>query len=466
MSQASPTTTPTLPEVLLLSESEALASLEKRALREAGVPHIHSMTSGIDAARMLADLTPGKGRLPLDCIVVCGQKLADMEGERFCALVRLHPRLLGLPILLILANDSELEQLRTLGCGASALMARPYTVPNLQHHLQALAANKPALDHLVHASQQASLQNFDTALATFGELLKPKRQPDDYFRVGMQCLQQCSWNNAIAAFQRALQSQLIKGEAEMGIAAAWKGKGDLTRFHAWLARAAETFVRAERWNAARAAFGRLTQDDPNAKNPFVKRAREQIQAGQFDAAADTLAQGYEVTPKEQLSRSWARICMAAPNPEAMLHKLEASLNGQPAADSAQIGAMSDAIRAQVDNLHHEQAMHRREESARRQAELARNLGVGKESQNETLTETAPAKTPAAKTPTKTVGIEVRESPQSLAEELSCFRTPKGAAAPLVLDEFPVLRQSAPSQWPGLWQDVLSVIRLTWRLARY
>ena len=458
MSQASPIATPTLPEVLLLSESEALASLEKRALREAGVPHIHSMTSGIEAARLLADLTPGKGRLPLDCIVVCGQKLADMEGERFCALVRLHPRLLGLPILLILANDSELEQLRTLGCGASALMARPYTVPNLQHHLQALAANKPALDDLVHASHQASLQNFDTALATFGELLKPKRQPDDYFRVGMQCLQQCSWNNAIAAFQRALQSQLIKGEAEMGIAAAWKGKGDMPRFHAWLARAADTFVRAERWNAARAAFGRLTQDNPNAKNPFVKRAREQILAGQFDAAVATLTEGYEVTPKEQLSRSWARICMAAPNPEAMLKKLEASLNGHAGADQATVGEMGDAIRAQVDTFIREQAIHRHEESARRQAELARNLGVGKAQAGVETAEDTAKSTTAAKTAT---GIEVKEVPEYFPEDLTSFHTPKGAAAPVLVDDLP----GKDRERHGLLYEIFAVMKLTWQLSR-
>lgn len=448
-----------LPNVLLLSESEALASLEKRALREAGVTQIHSQTSGIVAARMLAGLVPGNARLPLDCMVVCGQKLEDMDGEQFCALIRLHPRLLGLPILLILANDSELEQLRTLGCGASALLARPYTVPHLQEKLVALASGKNAMEELQQASQQASMQNFDKALATYGALLKPKRQPEDYFRVGMQCLQEHQWNTAISAFQRALQSQLIKGEAEMGMAAAWKGKGDLAQFHTWLARAADTFVRAERWHAARAAFGRLTQDSPDAKNPFVRRAREQILAGQFDAAADTLTQGFEVTPKEKLSRSWARICMAAPDPAVMLRKLETCLNGHVGADNAQIGQMSDAIREQVDNLLHEQALHRKEESARRQRELSRRLGVGKDAGDEE-SEQKGQDNGATR---HTIGIEIREDAGSASEILAPFHTPKGAAAPLMLEDMSMGMDAGSGS--GMLHDVFSVMKLTWQLSR-
>ena len=232
-----------LPGVLLLSESEALAALDRRALRDAGVARIRVMTSGIQAARILAGLaTDSQGFQP--DIIVCGQKLADMDGEQFCAILRLHPRLLAVPILLILPNDSEVEQLRTLGCGASALLGRPYSVTSLKEQLVTLAASQPRLTQLQQAARYTDTKAFDAAVATYGILLKPVRQPEDYFRVGMQCLQQNRWNNAINAFQRALRNAQIKGEAELGMAVAWKGKGDLSRFRAWLAKAAATFVRA------------------------------------------------------------------------------------------------------------------------------------------------------------------------------------------------------------------------------
>ena len=86
--------------ILLLSESDSLASLDRRALRDAGASRVESMTSGIDAARMLAALDQAQALFMPD-VVVCSQKLADMDGEQFCAILRLHPLLLDLPVLLI-----------------------------------------------------------------------------------------------------------------------------------------------------------------------------------------------------------------------------------------------------------------------------------------------------------------------------------------------------------------------------
>ncbi len=168
-----------LPGVLLLCESEPLGALDKRAIREAGAAEVRVMTSGVAAARMLAGLAPAKPGFSPE-IIVCTQKLADMDGEQFCAILRLHPRLLAMPILLVLPNDSEAEQLKTLGSGASALLGRPYSVPVLQEKLAALAAERPRLEQLRLAAQHADTSAFDAALATYGMLLRPERQPEDH----------------------------------------------------------------------------------------------------------------------------------------------------------------------------------------------------------------------------------------------------------------------------------------------
>ena len=110
--------------ILLLAESEPKAALDRRALREAGADRVECRTSGVEAARLLARIVPP---LPdfFPQAVVCSQRLADMDGEQFCAMLRLHPLLLDLPVLLILPSDSEAEQLRTLYCGASACWPAP-----------------------------------------------------------------------------------------------------------------------------------------------------------------------------------------------------------------------------------------------------------------------------------------------------------------------------------------------------
>lgn len=362
-----------LPSVLLLCESEALGALDKRALREAGVPETRVMTSGIEAARLLAGLGVSRAAFQPD-IVVCTQKLSDMDGEQFCAILRLHPRLLALPVLLILPNDSEAEQLKTLGSGASALLGRPYSIPALRQQLLALAAESPRFHQLRKAAHHADTSAFDAALATYGILLRPERQPEDYFRVGMRCLEENRWNHAITAFQRALRGAQIKGEAELGMAAAWRGKGDMLRFRAWLARAADTFVRAHRWHRARTAYARLLQEEPAAKNPFLAQAHRLIRANAYDEAVQTLVESLDTLPENQAHDRFARLCLSARDPESMLAALQAGLE-RSLGDTGD--ALSKEIRESLDIFAQERLERQRQGASERQWQLNRAMAAQK-----------------------------------------------------------------------------------------
>ena len=363
--------------VLLLSESESMAALDRRALREVGADRVEGLTSGVAAARILAGLDEAPPSFQPD-VVVCSQRLSDMEGEQFCAILRLHPMLLDMPVLLILPHDSEVEQLRTLGCGASALLARPYSIDQLKAHLDFLISTRPTLDDLDKASQLTSTKAFDDALATYGILLKPIRQPEDYFRVGMQCLEQRKWNSAINAFQRAMRGALIQGKAELGMAAAWKGKGDMGRYKYYLSQAAATFVRARQWNRARAVYGRMLQEDPNARSPFLSEALQQMRQGNYDLAAGILAQGYEVTPRQQITERMAQICLAADTTAEMLANMEACLEQALGADAQ---ALSEEIRTTLDTLVQEVETKKLEDAAERQWRAGRNARAREEADN-------------------------------------------------------------------------------------
>lgn len=481
-------TSRSLPSVLLLSESEPLAALDRRALRDAGVARIRVLTSGIQAARILAGLASDSQGFQPD-IIVCGQKLADMDGEQFCAILRLHPRLLAMPILLILPNDSEVEQLRTLGCGASALLGRPYSVTALRDQLVTLAASQPRLTQLQQAARYADTKAFDAALSTYGILLKPVRQPEDYFRVGMQCLQQNRWNNAINAFQHALRNAQIKGEAELGMAVAWKGKGDLSRFRAWLAKAAATFVRARRWHRARAAYARLLQDEPSAKSPFLSQARQLMRQGHYDEAADTLAQGFEVTPKGQFCDKIAQTCLSADEPERMLRDLEASLGR---AMGARGNRLSDDIRDSLDALAREQEARRRQAATERRWRVSRMLAGQKESGEEA--EAAPTpESPPENAPEQTAAPPPAKGRPRTSQITATRVLPPDEGSPrpaldLRMDDFaesdgrnqraaqadhavmlaPLTEAEATSglftECPKL-NELLSVMKLTWKLVR-
>lgn len=348
--------------VLLLSESESMSALDRRALREVGADRIECLTSGVAAARMLAGLDEFPPSFRPD-VVICSQRLSDMDGEQFCAILRLHPLLLDMPVLLILPHDSEVEQLRTLGCGASALISRPYSFSQLKAHLDFLSNSRSSLEDLEKADRLADTKAFDEAVATYGILLKPIRQPEDYFRVGMQCLEQRKWNSAINAFQRAMRGALIQGKAELGMAAAWKGKGDMARYRHYIAQAAVTFVRARQWNRARAVYARMLQEDSTARSPFLSEALQHIRQGNYDLAAGILAQGYEITPREQISERMAQICLATDTPDDMLKNMEACLEQALGADAQ---ALSAEIRTTLDALTREAEAKKLEDAAERQ----------------------------------------------------------------------------------------------------
>ncbi|MFT4302555.1 MAG: histidine kinase [Desulfovibrio sp.] len=386
-------TRPTSLNIFLLSESDSLASLDRRALRDAGASRVECMTSGIDAARMLAGLDTGRASFMPD-VVVCTQRLSDMDGEQFCAILRQHPLLLDLPILLILPNDGEVEQLKTLGCGASALLARPYSINILKAHLESLTASRPSLQQLETAQRYTDTSSFDQALATYGILLKPVRGPEDYFRVGMQCLQQRQWNNAINAFQRALRGALIQGHAELGMAVAWKGKGDVTRYRHYLGQAAITFVRARHWHRARAVYAGLLKEDPEAKSPFLAETFQMMRQGQYDEAAEILAQGYDVTPRRQLTERVAQTCLGADEPQHMLAELEASL-GRVMGMAA--GPLTEGIRSNLENLARQQEDKKRQEAAESQWLAARQAARQRENaeQSENIRDADASKIPAS-----------------------------------------------------------------------
>lgn len=350
-----------VPKVLLLGESEALCALERRLLREAGFTAIRVMTSGNQSIRILIGISTDKQQFQPD-LVVCPALLADMTGEQFCATLRLHPRLLGLPVLYLAASGDGMAQLRSLGCGASAILPNSHDSAQLREQLATLAASQQRLDQLARASELAASQSrndLEEAIGLYSALLKSGRQPLEYLRVGMQCLGQSRWNNAMNAFQRALRNAQIKGEAELGLAGIFR-HADPERARQWLLRSARTFAEARNWHLARAVFARLAQEDPNGKTRFFANIRQLLRQKQYDQAVDALLTA-DLRQMSSQAGSTVQLClrsMETDKPEQLLPVLETSLDsrlGRPAAT-----VLTDMIRSSLDGL-------ARESEQRRQA---------------------------------------------------------------------------------------------------
>lgn len=348
---------------LLLVDADSNAAVDRRALREVGITQVRVMTSGLQAARMLAGYLSGEETFHAD-VLVCQQRLADMQGTHFAALLRKHPRLLGLPILAVVGNVNEAEKIKALASGFSGLLARPYSPERLNFTLYTLSIGTEE-QGMYKGRQMLDTEAFDAALRQYEQNLQSTGTPDMAFRAGLEHLQARRWEEAIQSFQRALHQLSLKGESELGLAAAWRGKGDLKKYCYYLNEAGHTFARATLWHKARVAYARLLLTEPDAPSPFLATAESLIRAQQYEEAAEALAQGYEELP-EEVPQRLAQACIFTDNPEYSAHKVQHALEQTALEHCAE--ELGGHIRAALAEQTR-QAQVRREAMARWQAEM-------------------------------------------------------------------------------------------------
>ena len=324
---------------LLLVDAESNAAVDRRALREAGLTQVRILTSGIQAARLLAGRDPDEPRYRPD-VILCHKKLADMEGQQLVELVRLHPRLLALPILMVVSSKDEHALLDALGVGGSGVLARPYSQAALAKVLQQLAHETSAYLHSAEAELDTGA--FDDALRHFDQTLAEAGNPDRAFRTGMQALHDRDWDSAITAFQKAMRQMALKGESELGLAAAWRGKGDMRKYCYYLNEAGHTFARAMQWHKARVVYTRLLRTAPTAPSPFLAVAENLIRSEKFDEAAEALAAGYDLGCLKDMPDRLARACLFNDDPDDSVDQMLLSLRTTPLA--AEVDTLGCGVR--------------------------------------------------------------------------------------------------------------------------
>ncbi|MDR2695761.1 MAG: hypothetical protein LBC79_05215 [Deltaproteobacteria bacterium] len=428
MAQSSPSSVVTT--ALLLAQSEDFAVIDRRALREAGIGQVRVITGGVYAARFLAGKEKDdRGAMP-DVILVHHQ-LADMTGADFVELARSHPRLAGLPILHVSASETPEEHISALAQGYSGLLVRPYSGASMRLALEYAAAVKLERDKLDLGRALLNTSLFDKALERFEAMLGAYAQePETAFYSGLEQLQQRKWDAAISAFQRALKQQAFKGEAEFGIALAWKGKGDQHSYRLYLERAGHSFAQAAKWHRARTVYARLLQEAPFSESPFLLEAERLIRSGLFAEAATALAEGYELTPRGAIRERLARtLIYNSDAPEQDADALRRSLHSKAP-------KMADALSEEVREEMNEQQ--RRMQGRRRSAQ------------------DAPKALFTQGIPLSEEEVEEDAAPQ--------YRADPGS--PLAIEPLPEkgVASGAHSDKPGA-NEALTVARVTWKIFR-
>ncbi len=338
-------------QALLLVEIESHARVDKNALRGAGIDHVQVLTSGMLAARFLAmqaekhdsDKHDATG---IDCIF-CTARLADMSALQWMDLVRQHPHMARIPMMLISGNTQEAEILSTIEDGFDGLLMRPYSQDDVRR----------LLGHVYDTFRPREVPYVEQSQADFAATLKllesyqgEEAKGEMNFRDGLRHIKEKSWDAAIQALTKALYHKDVKGEAEYGLAAAWQGKKNIEKQRYYLSEACTTFVRTQKWARARLAYTQLLRVLPTAENPFIRLAESHIRSQEFKEAAGTLALGLDLGNGDSAVTRLAKACLFTENPPFTLKQIEKTftaqeLQGLVQALPAEMQRLSDAHEA-------------------------------------------------------------------------------------------------------------------------
>lgn len=294
---------------LLLAAQESVATVDKQALRACGVRDFQVMSSGVEAALLLAS-----GRGPE--MVLCADKLADMPGDDFVRLVRLHPALVAYPVVVAVTSNAKDPQSLARSAGYSGLLVRPYTHGALENELRRALQCREATKQALAGRKSDDTSAFQAALAGFLKTADPETQAvDQLLRGGLLSLKQQRWAEAITELQNVLRRDSGNLEAMLGLAAAWRGRGNPEKGFVFVRNAVAVLAERRDWEKAQAVAARYLRDQPDAPNPLLEEVARLIPTGAVDelqpAIAAALALGPSAWPVDML----ARACAANAAPE-------------------------------------------------------------------------------------------------------------------------------------------------------
>ncbi len=447
---------PKMFQVLLLCEKENLAQLDRRSLRECGFNQIKIQTLGIEAARFLALNAENGEQVQL---VICHERLADMRYDQFCSIIRTHPLLKKIPFLLIPDNSQEagIEFLNKKFCG---ILQRPFSVDSLKKKINSLLAEANSVENDTPPNKDVDIQDFQRALESYGLLLKQEYSTDEYFHMGMGFLKDHNWQLAISAFEKSVQDHRLKAEAELGMAAAYKGSNDLLNFRQLLANAATSFVKSGRWNRGRNTYARLLQHDKSAKNPFLAEAHRYIKIGDYNTAGKIIQESLPLIPKGVAGSKLARLCFLASDQKAMIRALDEIL----ASDDFRILKLE--ITHNLNLLNREREETERQKNAERKWELNRKISLARKEEEKIDSSGHPEIRQEEKIPMLDDDMEF-EADISSSTDISEDEEDRGEENIQILA--PLTRPEATSDLfskKPKFNELLSVIKLTWKLARH
>lgn len=118
-------------KILIIDDNEMTLTLVSRILGLDG----YQVDSARNATEALAYLNEN-----LPDLVIMDVMMPDMNGYDLCRRVRSETRLVSIPIMIMTAEGSDLDNAKALESGANGLMTKPFNIDSLRQRIKELIA--------------------------------------------------------------------------------------------------------------------------------------------------------------------------------------------------------------------------------------------------------------------------------------------------------------------------------------
>ncbi len=265
-------------KAIIASESDARASIERKALKNAGISQVVLFTSGIDLAYHLADLHENEKNDNL--IVFCQPVFSDMSAVEFMETIRLHP-LLFRQAFVGIASDKE-ESKAFISIGYTRSLTRPIERTSI---IRALAFCKEfekqrTIKVKEIIEKRGFAPNTESFYAKLAELAKKKAQteitPQSMLQEGIDHIKAKRLDKAIASLSKASVDPMTAAESYSLISSIYAHQRNAELSEKYLRESIKADAMQSNHERMIDNAYKYKQKFPNAEHPLLKDFRKYL----------------------------------------------------------------------------------------------------------------------------------------------------------------------------------------------
>jgi len=284
-----------LDTVAVVSRSEEHLKRDKINLKEFRPRTIMTFATGGEALEVLTNTQ-------LD-LVICDSDLGDMDGCKFMRILRQRPQHRMTPVIMVTLDATKDSVLDAISAGCTGYVLRPYSPETFHRHLlmakQLERFSEIEEEQLRQAKDMVQQGDFDDAIEEFEEILSLQDEAQKYYDMGCDYLLKNKYGKAIISFNKAIKINDLFAEAYQGLAEAYKGKGEMSRYKNYLQKAAEVHAQFDRLEEAKNLFIEILKQDSDAPNPYNTLGVKLRRNGDYPGAVHAYKRAIELSPTDE-----------------------------------------------------------------------------------------------------------------------------------------------------------------------